>query len=306
MNVSSMKGLVARMSVENAIENSKENRLVSRASADLSQALIGQQNAEKEQENSLKATSGDIAIASSAVKAGEKSVMAGVEVKKFAERLGTEGELTKNVEAGQAEQAKSQSTDSTKTEGGEGKGDNKAATTAAVMKSSLGNGMTVGQRFGEKNTEALLKPDVGAKIDSAGKVESKGDWDKRVGSNLKASGLTDGEVAQVWDKAKDGKFDTKDAVNFMYDNRTPPAQVANDQFRQKLQGEIQGQVVSLTTQHLGTLGKQHSTNGQRLGEAAGEARETGDKARSNTVEVNEKAGDLNLKSMRQRRGAPTS
>ena len=141
-------------------------------------------------------------------------------------------------------------------------------------------------------------------MNAAGEVtETRAQWDQRVGQGLRSAGLSESEVDQVWSKARDGRFDTQDAVNFMWDNRKSPDQAKQDDFRNKLMEGIQGQTTAFLTRQLGETAKQAGKNAKRLGEEAGKNSEVADRARDSTNEHNEHLGDLDLQSMRQRRGA---
>lgn len=302
VSLSNMGSIIGRMAAENAIESSDTNRLISRSGAELSQAMLEKKNAEKETANDMKAASSYVQMASSAVNVAKAGVKVGQEANNLAQRAENMPALEQNVGAGQAEAA----TGSASTEGASdtASGASSGTAAAAVMRTSLGNGLTVGERFGEQGTRALLRPDVGARMDASGRVtETREQWDSRVGQGLRQSGLSEGEVDQVWRKAKDGTFDTKDAVNFMWDNRTSPQQARQEDVRNKLMEGIQGQTTAFLTRGLGDVGKQASKNAKRLGEEAGKSSEVASKARDSTNEFNEKLGDLDLQSMRQRRGA---
>ena len=299
VSLSNMGSIISRMAAEAAIDSSDTNRLISRSGADLSEAMIERKNAEKETANDLKAASAYVQMASSAVNVAKAGVKVGQEANNLAQRSAAEPDLTRNVGAGQAESARATTEGTASTESS---GDGSA--TAQVMRTSLGNGLTVGERFGENGTRALLRPDVGARMNAAGEVtETRAQWDQRVGQGLRSAGLSESEVDQVWSKARDGRFDTQDAVNFMWDNRKSPDQAKQDDFRNKLMEGIQGQTTAFLTRQLGETAKQAGKNAKRLGEEAGKNSEVADRARDSTNEHNEHLGDLDLQSMRQRRGA---
>lgn len=300
VSMSNMGSMISRMAAEFAIDNSKTNRELAAANNELSQALLDQKNKQEEIANDIKSVSSSIQIGASATKVAEAGVKVGEETKNLADRIGSEKDLTKNVEAGQSESVQN---DARHAEGGERDGE----AAEKVAKTSLGNGMTVGDRFGKDGVKQILRSDVGAKMDAKGNVtETREQWDQRVGKDLQKAGFTEKEVDQIWSKAKDGKFDTQDAVNFIYDNRKPPSEAAKEDMRKKIIDTFRSEGTAFMGRQLGEMQKQHKTNGQRAGEAAERADEAASRARDNTVEVSERAGELDLKGMRQRRGAPTS
>ena len=302
VSLSNMGSVISRMAAEAAIDSSDTNRLISRSGADLSEAMIERKNAEKETANDLKAASAYVQMASSAVNVAKAGVKVGQEANNLAQRSAAEPDLTRNVGAGQAESARAATAGTASTERS---GDGSA--TAQVMRTSLGNGLTVGERFGENGTRALLRPDLGARMNASHEVtETRAQWDTRVGASLRSTtggGLSASEVDQVWAKARDGRFDTQDAVNFMWDNRKSTDQAKQDDFRNKLMEGIQGQTTAFLTRQLGETAKQAGKNAKRLGEEAGKSSEVADRARDSTNEHNEHLGDLDLQNMRQRRGA---
>ena len=131
VSLSNMGSIISRMAAEAAIDSSDTNRLISRSGADLSEAMIERKNAEKETANDLKAASAYVQMASSAVNVAKAGVKVGQEANNLAQRSAAEPDLTRNVEAGQAESARATTEGTASTEGS---GDGSA--TAQVMRTA--------------------------------------------------------------------------------------------------------------------------------------------------------------------------
>ncbi|MFO0727912.1 MAG: hypothetical protein U1E65_29300 [Myxococcota bacterium] len=280
---------VSRLVAENAIESDKTNRLMQRSGAAASEAEIDEKNKEKEIANDVKSAASYVEMASSTVNAARSAVKVGEAANDAAQYNSTQPGLTSGTEHARSGDA------ATRDQG-----------MAEVMNTRLGEGQTVGERFGENRARILMTGQVGQgdarQSLSAQPGETRDQWNTRVGGQLREAGFTSAEVDGLWDKSKDGNFSTSDAVDFMWANRKQPEQAKAEVTRDKIIDAIQGQSVAFLTRNLGEMGKQAQTQAKRSGDTAGQLNEISEKALDLNIDHNKKLGDLEIEGLRQRRG----
>lgn len=282
VSMSNMGVAVSRLMAENAIESDQTNRLIHRSGAAASEAEIDEKNKEKEIANSVRGAAAYVEMASSAVNVARSSVKVGEAANDYAQYQSTEPGLTSGTEHARSADA------ATSQQG-----------MREVLDTRLGSeGPRVRDRFTEPQVRQLMRSDIGVRPN-----ETREAWNTRVGNDLKASGLSDAQVNQIYNKAKDGNFSTEDAVNFMWENRKTPEQQKSEVVRDKIIDAIQGQSVAFINRSLGEVGKKAQAQGKRSGEEAGRLTEISERALDLSVEHNRKLGDLDLEGVRQRRGS---
>lgn len=290
VSMSNMGVAVSRLMAENAIESDQTNRLIHRSGAAASEAEIDEKNKEKEIANSVRGAAAYVEMASSAVNVARSSAKVGEAANDYAQYRSTEPGLTSGTEH-------ARSTDATTSQQG----------MSEVLDTRLGSeGPRVRDRFTEHQVRELMRTDIGVRPN-----ETREAWDARVGERLRhpdpnnrsAPGLSEAQINQVYNKAKDGNFSTEDAVNFMWENRKSPEQQKSEVVRDKIIDAIQGQSVAFINRNLGEVGKKAQAQGKRSGEEAGKLTEISERALDLSVEHNKKLGDLDLEGVRQRRGS---
>lgn len=289
VSMSNMGVAVSRLMAENAIESDQTNRLIHRSGAAASEAEIDQKNKEKEIANSVRGAAAYVEMASSAVNVARSSAKVGEAANDYAQYQATEPGLSRGIDNAHG-----------------ANGADAAQGMRQVLDTQLGSeGPRVRDRFTEPQVRQLMRSDIGARPG-----ETREQWNTRVGERLRhpdpdnpsAAGLSEAQINQVYNKAKDGNFSTEDAVNFMWENRKTPEQQKSEVVRDKIIDAIQGQSVAFINRNLGEVGKKAQTQAKKSGDEAGKLSEISERAMDLSVEHNKKLGDLDLEGVRQRRG----
>lgn len=277
MSISGLGSRVNRMMAENAIESDESNRLIRQSGYAQSQAALQVRNAKKKSANDMQSAAGWVQVASSAASTAKAAVGAGQAAQDHQQFQATEPQLSDATQRAQA-------------------GD--TAGLQDVLDTRLGEGgPTVQERFGEGATRRLMSDDIGAQ---AG--ETREAWNARVGDSLQQAGFTEGEVDQIYAKAKDGSFSTDDAVGFMWQNRQDPAEAQAKNQRDAAFDEIRKQISQFVDRGAAEAGRHVQNSARDMDGLAQEMSEVAHEAHEQAVQHNEAIGEISLQNLRERLG----
>ncbi|MFO0727528.1 MAG: hypothetical protein U1E65_27370 [Myxococcota bacterium] len=139
---------------------------------------------------------------------------------------------------------------------------------AKLLATPIGDGKSLGDRFGAAGARALLREDLGARPG-----EDRLAWGRRVGVELAVAGFSPGEVEGIWQRAQGGTFGLHDAADFVWSNQKTPDEALAEARKDQILDSLRSETVSAMNRHAGEAAKRSRDVAAGLEQAKASAEE---------------------------------